>query len=148
MSTLDIEQDFPNLKGSGYRITSPDTTDYNCFAWAVGKSDQWYSPLPLNGLHWPNDLPKNTDPQTMLALFLREGGFTPCKDGSLETGFEKLALYVNNQKVTHAARQLPTGAWTSKLGSMEDIEHPNLKVLEGLKSEDYGEAIRFLKRPQ
>ncbi|MCI0637958.1 MAG: hypothetical protein L0Y72_23715 [Gemmataceae bacterium] len=31
---------------------------------------------------------------------------------------------------THAARQLPTGRWSSKLGPSEDIEH-DLHALEG-----------------
>ena len=45
---------------------------------------------------------------------------------------------------THVALQLPTGRWTSKLGGLEDIEHDTLKALEGI---DYGEPVRFMKRP-
>jgi hypothetical protein len=44
----------------------------------------------------------------------------------------------------HAARSLPNGAWTSKLGDDEDIEHSTLAVLEG---REYGRAKVFLKRP-
>jgi hypothetical protein len=42
----------------------------------------------------------------------------------------------------HAARQLPTGHWTSKLGESEDIEH-RLHDLEGLI---YGQVVLVLAR--
>jgi hypothetical protein len=44
---------------------------------------------------------------------------------------------------THAARSLPNGRWTSKLGNGEDIEHITLAVLEG---DLYGKVRVFLKR--
>ncbi|MCG8587287.1 MAG: hypothetical protein MI757_21490 [Pirellulales bacterium] len=45
---------------------------------------------------------------------------------------------------THAARQLPDGRWTSKLGKAEDIEHDSANdVAGGL----YGEVVEFMKRP-
>jgi regulator of protease activity HflC (stomatin/prohibitin superfamily) len=42
----------------------------------------------------------------------------------------------------HAARQLPSGMWTSKLGALEDIEHQ----LEGLAGDRYGKIGQILKR--
>jgi len=45
---------------------------------------------------------------------------------------------------THAARQLPDGKWTSKLGQLEDITHGTTDVIEG---GDYGEVVQFMKRP-
>jgi Asp-tRNA(Asn)/Glu-tRNA(Gln) amidotransferase B subunit len=58
---------------------------------------------------------------------------------------EKIALFVGlDKEVTHAARQLPSGAWTSKLGDWEDIEH---KTLSGLESACYGRVARILRRP-
>jgi hypothetical protein len=44
---------------------------------------------------------------------------------------------------THAARQLRSGAWTSKLGISEDVEH-ELRALEG---EIYGVVALILTRP-
>lgn len=44
---------------------------------------------------------------------------------------------------THAARQLHSGAWTSKLGNAEDIEH-ELHALEG---EIYGTVVVIMNRP-
>lgn len=42
------------------------------------------------------------------------------------------------------ARQLPNGNWTSKLGTLEDIEHRALSAVEG---NDYGNVVRILRRP-
>jgi hypothetical protein len=95
---------------------------------------------------WPETLAKNTDAATMIELFRKEGGFEPCADGLLEEGFEKIVLNVNNNVVTHAARQVSSGEWTSKLGSMEDIEHEAVESLEGIEPDDYGKATLFLKR--
>lgn len=35
------ENEFPHLAATGYRITSPATRAYNCFAWAAGEDDRW-----------------------------------------------------------------------------------------------------------
>jgi hypothetical protein len=43
----------------------------------------------------------------------------------------------------HAARQLPGGRWTSKLGNREDIEHD----LNAVSGEAYGTVVMVLKRP-
>src|SRR5258707_504293 len=50
-------------------------------------------------------------------------GYTVCDNDLLEPGYEKIALFALGGVPKHAARQLPTGQWTSKLGPMEDIEH-------------------------
>jgi hypothetical protein len=62
----------------------------------------------------------------------------------LEKGFEKVAIYVKgNQNPTHAARQLDSGIWTSKIGNEEDIEHSSPAVLEGL---EYGAVAVVMKK--
>ena len=44
---------------------------------------------------------------------------------------------------THAARQLLSGKWTSKLGKSVDIEHDTTDVVaRGL----YGEVVQIMKR--
>ena len=86
----------------------------------------------------------------MIELYRYEGGFESCEHGEYEEGFEKIALYVNQfGNVTHAARQNDSKTGTSKLGVMEDIEHPFLSSLEdaGLTDSDYGKVAKFLKRP-
>jgi hypothetical protein len=61
----------------------------------------------------------------------------------LENGYEKVAIYTLNGVPTHAARQLPNGNWTSKLGSEIDIEHNSLDCLNGTV---YGKAEIIMKR--
>src|SRR6266568_673062 len=117
MSAQDVESDFPKLKSEGYQITSPDTYDYNCFAWAAEDTTQWWSPLRVHGYYWPNEVERQTTVAAFLELYKHEADFLPCDDGDVEEGFEKIAIYVNaTGDVTHAARQKPNGAWTSKLG--------------------------------
>jgi hypothetical protein len=71
-------------------------------------------------------------------------GYEPCEDDQLEPGFEKVALYGDIFFYSHAARQLPDGKWTSKLGKDQDIEHDTpLDVAGGL----YGEVVQIMKRP-
>lgn len=58
-------------------------------------------------------------------------GFLPASNPALEPGLEKIAIYVAaDGVVSHVARQLGSGVWTSKLGPREDIEH-ELAGLEG-----------------
>ena len=74
-------------------------------------------------------------------LFL---GYKQCADSMLEDGFEKVALYGSLSLYTHAARQLPNGRWTSKLGNGEDIEH---EIPDNVGGGLYGEVVQFMKRP-
>lgn len=70
-------------------------------------------------------------------------GYAPCADGSPEAGVEMVAIYVRGGEPAHAARLLPSGHWTSKLGAQEDIEH----TLDGLEGTTYGSPVVFLRRP-
>jgi len=133
---------FPNLSSSSFSITSPKSRHYNCIAWAAGDTEQWWWPDEMNQEYWPEDAPRLT---TLNAFIIAYGkiGYELCNDGSLENGFEKIAIYINPQGVpTHAARQLLNGKWTSKLGNLEDIEHS----LDGLEGFHYGTVAKLLKR--
>jgi hypothetical protein len=70
-------------------------------------------------------------------------GFEECADESSEPGFERVALYGSGLVYTHAARQLPSGKWTSKLGKAEDIEHD---APDDLAGGVYGEVVQFMRR--
>lgn len=145
MPAQDVESFFPQLSIEGYSITSPETPDYNCHAWGVEVTDQWFQPAGLGGYYWPPNLPMNTRLSTFVELY-RRYGYEPCADGNLQQGFEKLALYLDSTgEVTHTARQKSSGAWTSKLGVMEDIDHQTVTALEG---PHYGTVGQFLRRPK
>lgn len=135
-----IEQAFPNLKDTGYQITSPKNRKYNCIAWAVGDQNRWWQPEPAI-FYWPTGVAREISVGAYVAAFAAVG-FTECDNNQVETGFEKIALYALNNRPTHAARQLNNGLWTSKLGQLEDIEH----ALDGLTGDKYGVVVKLLKR--
>jgi len=59
-------------------------------------------------------------------------GYESCgRDDTLEDGYDKVALYERNGMYKHAARQLPDGKWTSKLGREEDISHDTPDCVAG-----------------
>lgn len=132
---------FPRLTLSNHRITSPPAFDYNCIAWSAGDTRRWWQP----GVYWP--VPSRSDDYGagVLEHLFHSLGFTDCAAvTSTEAGFEKVALYDNGLFYTHAARQLPNGKWTSKLGKEEDIEHDTPDDVAG---GIYGELRKIMKRP-
>ncbi|MCG3127693.1 MAG: hypothetical protein CHACPFDD_02561 [Phycisphaerae bacterium] len=133
--------DFPLLDEEGWTETSPVDPAYNCIAWAADEERRWWWPgAPPIG-YWPHDLPDEPSVAAFEALFAQLG-YTPCETSEIEDGFEKVAIYSKEGEVTHAARQLPNGRWTSKLGRNIDIEH----TLRGLRGPTYGEVVRIMKR--
>jgi hypothetical protein len=131
----------PRLTAENHRVTSPETTDYNCIAWSAADVGHWWEP----GRYWPVPVPANDYGIGVLEAAFDALGYADCKiEEGLEPGFEKVALYGLGLFYTHAARQLPTGTWTSKLGNWVDIEHDSPSdVAGGL----YGEVMRMMKRP-
>ncbi len=137
--TRELFKAFPRLRNSTFRECSPKTPVYNCIGWAVGRSDLFIWP---KGMFWPPLCPHEETVDAFRTAF-RILGYEPCGDGQYEEGFEKIALYAQEGKPKHAARQLANGRWTSKLGQDVDIEH-NLLDLEGPK---YGQVVMFFRRP-
>lgn len=143
MNRHQIERFFPNLSTSRYSITSPAEKDYNCIAWAAGDVTAWWEPDPQYTCFWPDSIPRVYTVEAYIRAF-ETLGFTKCQDAGYEDGFEKIAIYVlSGGKPAHAARQLSSGLWTSKLGNSEDIEHEKLEALEG---PSYGIVAVVLKR--
>jgi hypothetical protein len=74
-------------------------------------------------------------------------GYVECNDGAPEDGIEKIALFAVSTTgyllPTHAALQLASGEWTSKLGPLEDIVHTTLEAVAGPV---YGNAVKFMAR--
>lgn len=132
-------RDFPFLQDGNFNITSPPTVRYNCIAWASGDDKRHCWP---DSPYWPGGGPRST---TLAAFTMMFGtlGYVEADSGAVETGFEKIAIYIKGNQVTHAARQLTSGLWTSKLGKHVDISH-TLKAIEG---GSYGVVAKFFKRP-
>jgi hypothetical protein len=132
---------FPRLVEEEFSETSPATPRYNCLAWAAGQTDQWWWPDRFGAYYWPEAAPRAETIESFIQAF-QVLGYVACDDGGLEPGHEKVALYVLDGKPTHAARQLPDGAWTSKLGQQIDIAH----TVWALEGPAYGQIAVFLKR--
>jgi hypothetical protein len=138
---------FPRLSRRNHRITSEATDEYNCVAYAIGDESRWWSPHP--DYFWPpNVLRDQANVQSYIEAF-GSVGFVICADGTLEEGYEKIAIYVHpNGTPTHAARQFPNGKWRSKLGVLEDIEHDSEHDVEGTCDYCYGDARTYMRRPR
>ncbi len=143
MDILDLKQlfrDFPRLNRMPhpFECTSGPDIKYNCIAWATNVNDQWWDPYNV----WPKECPRQVTIPAFVCLF-DTLGYEKCDLGRREVGYEKIVLYVMNNKPTHVARQLKNGRWTSKLGKGADIEH-RVKDLEG---PCYGRAAMYFHRP-
>jgi hypothetical protein len=141
LSQASIRETFPRLKRARFAISSPQTPSYNCIAFAAQDTQRWWWPSP-SYYYWPPDVDRAEDLQAFIAAFATLG-YEPCADGSAERGFEKVALFADAQgKPQHAATQLPSGRWTSKLGNDEDINHS----IYGLEGGRYGDVAQYLRR--
>ena len=137
-----LEFYFPNLSGTDYQVTSPKTIKYNCIAWAAGEMLPYWWPTP--GAFWPPGARREVSIPAFVEAF-ECCGYEIANDFKLEPGIEKIAIYAKNHTPTHAARQLEDGAWTSKLGGLEDITH---SCLEHISGDLYGYPYLAMSRPR
>jgi len=131
---------FPRLTATNYRETSPASWNYSCIAWAAGFNNAWW--WPQVGRYWPPNIAREETISSFIAAFA-ELGFAIAEGAVFELGFEKVALYGVRDKPTHAARQLPNGWWSSKLGPFIDVEH---ETADDIGGGVYGEVVTILKR--
>lgn len=136
-----ISSHFPNLPINEYQETSDQTCLYNCIAWAAEDTDHWW--WPSEDAFWPVDIVDDSL-GSFAEAFRILNNYTPCDNGQLEPGFQKVAIYAVGTRVKHMARQIDTGLWTSKLGMGWDINH---QTTENLICGRYGDSISYLRRP-
>jgi len=142
------QDNFPSLNSDNHSITSKATRQYNCLAWAARETSRRWEPDRLGIYYWPSGVPRTL---TVDAFVRAYGtlGFRLCFDGSLEPEIEKIAIFVierGDSKIpTHAALQLASGEWTSKLGDCEDISHATVEAVSG---PIYGKPFCYLSRPR
>lgn len=156
------EENFSYLTKDLYEVTEGETSDYNCIALAAGDKTRWWWPDPWGQYHWPIQRREQTV-EAFVEMF-ESLGYQKCRCSLKKRLFEKVALYydpvgcvatIDHPEVllgspTHAAKQLASGIWNSKLGEWEEIEHRTLKCLNGTditgKRISYGEPVQILKR--
>jgi hypothetical protein len=127
----------------GLNVKSPLDRRYNCIAWAVENTTKKWWPDPMGIGYWPPNVLRAETLDAFIRAY-ETRGYSACPDGTLEAGFEKIALYVDAAGTpTHAALQLLDGKWTSKLGDFEDIERETVSDVAGPA---YGNPRAYMKR--
>jgi hypothetical protein len=137
----------PRLPASDHRITSQPSDDYNCVGWVRREYDAYIAP----GLFWPSDVvrePRLGEPDLDAFVRLFEAwGWERCDGPELEDGFLKIAIYSREGSFQHVAKQLPSGAWSSKMGEAHDLRHAELDSLNDSLFLEYATANVFMKMP-
>ena len=132
---------FPNLRHEGFTVVDPPSDTYNCIAYAAGDTSQWWA--YISDSYWPPCATRSELIASLLEVFAGLG-YEQCDDSRIEDGYQKVALYETQGVWTHAAVQMPSGVWRSKMGEGPVIEH---RSAESLSGGPYGDVHCFMRRP-
>lgn len=133
---------FPNSISEPLEQKSPKDNRYNCIAWAFGINNLrlWPNNFPFEV--WPPNIPNTVTLDAFIKLY-ELIGYQICNNSLLETSKEKIAIFTLSGRPTHAAKQLSSGLWSSKLGwQNEDSEH----TLNAISNGEYGNPTVFMER--
>lgn len=140
-----LEDIFPKLALAGYSPKSEQSAVYNCIAYAAGDETRKWEGFRELGYHWPEGALEGHSLDALVSAF-QHLGYSICDGEALESGYEKVALFVDKDGMwTHAAKQCWDGQWTSKLGRLEDIIHRTLQAVAG-PDPAYGDVACYMKR--
>ncbi|MFZ0661767.1 MAG: hypothetical protein WAM66_03680 [Acidobacteriaceae bacterium] len=122
---------------------------YNCIAWAAGVDSKWWWPVPAQAYFWPEGVPREVTFEAFMQAYATLE-YQLCLNSSLQTALEKIAIFGieaadGTRMPTHAALQLVSGKWTSKLGVFEDIQHDTEDAVNG---PTYGKVVCYMSRPR
>ena len=135
-----LTEKFPRLSGKDFEIVGESSSRYNCIAYAAGDTDRWWD--NSGGRYWPDTAARSDSIESLIEVFASLG-FQRCQDSSLESGYEKVALYEEQGEWKHASLQTPNGRWRSKMGPGPLIEHLNPESLSG---GEYGNPTIYMRR--
>lgn len=142
------QHELPHLTIHTCTVTSPASRRYNCIAWAPGEDIRNWWPDQMGIGYWPPNVPREVTVDAFMLAY-ESLGYRLCYDGNVEIGIEKIALFgigpAGAETPTHAALQLESGEWTSKLGPFEDVRH---KVVGAVNGPVYGSVICYMRRPK
>ena len=136
---------FPNLEGTEFELTSPETHQYNCFAFAVGETHRWWQPSEEADHFWPAGITRDLTVPSLLAAYGTVGfssRLLASLPPTLPEGATQVAIYAKDGIATHAARRVEADKWCSKLGPGVDLTHP----LEALEGALYGNVVGYAVR--
>ena len=146
LTPAELEAKFPKLHSGNYKHTSEATARYNCMAFANDNVRTWWEAALFGGAYyWPPKIPDTLD--GWAKVFISQG-YELTNNTEIESGFEKVAIYVSLSDMLpgHVAKS-DGRVWKSKLGRLQDIEHASLEILEGDRHWEYGIVERILRRP-
>jgi len=92
---LELEDVFPCLKKSSYKITSPIDPRYNCVAFAVGDLTQFWDDVNVKGYYWPPGVPR-ADTLIGWTKIFEIHGYEETDNRGLEPEYEKIAIYARS----------------------------------------------------
>ena len=142
--------ELPYLADDNCTVTSLNSRQYNCIAWAAGDDGNNWWPDPMGIGTWPAGAPRVVTLDAFIKAFETKG-YKLCYNNSREDGLEKVAIYAKMDQIsgvpipTHAALQLETGEWTSKLGPFEDVRH---RTIDDVNGPVYGKGVCYMSRPR
>jgi hypothetical protein len=140
-----LEEIFPELAVAGYTPKSEKSPVYNSIAYAAGDETRKWEGYRERGYYWPEGAKEGHTLDALISAF-EQLEYSPCDSDAIESEYEKVALYVDNDGLwTHAAKQCEDGQWTSKLGNLEDIVHRTPHALSG-PDPAYGQLACFMRR--
>jgi hypothetical protein len=75
----------------GYHVTSRETWDYNCIAFAASDEEKWWWPDAHGKGYWPPGIARE---ETVPAFIAAYGtlGYEECDNGDIEQECEKVAI--------------------------------------------------------
>ena len=135
-----LAQAFPRLTSEGFEIVGQPANRYNCIAYAAGDASEWWEPSVRR--YWPDYATRSYQIESLVEVFAGLG-FEQCQDSSLESGYEKVALYEGRGVFQHAALQTLDGSWRSKMSQGPVIEHLSP---ESLSDGMYGNPTIYMRR--
>lgn len=99
--------------------------------------------------YWPPSVPREVTVEAFVLAY-ETLGYRLYFTGSLEGKLEKIAIFAirnldGSVTPTHAALQLESGEWTSKLGKLQDIRH---KSVDSVNGPLYGTVFCYMSRPR
>jgi hypothetical protein len=150
---------YPKLAEGTFRIVGPANDKYNCVAYVLGDSENWWS--TNDGHKWHPDV----DPRhgmhdsldSYVELFRKYGYEDVLRPFQLqreytqpEEGYERIAIYgrwreTGHHQFSHVAKSLPNGKWASKVQASELIEH-ELDALEGDTPPQFGKLALVMRK--
>lgn len=149
---------FPQLADDPhFKITSPQTVEYNCIAWAMGFEKRWVACFVPSSAHdndgmynhirerfvwWPKGVEMSMRKEALVDAF-RAVGFEITDNQDYEDEYDKAVLYERDGNWTHASRIISDSVEHSKFGESWDGCHGR----DRFSDSNYGNPFAYMKRP-